>query len=199
VSGDASTRSALQTPALEVKRMDAKDISLTTVSASLYAVLSVVLAPISFGPVQLRIADCLLPLAALFGWPIIAGVTVGCLVGNIVGGVIVFGMVNPFDITFGPAANFIATSLIFVLRRRRLTSCVLGSFTIGIIVGGYLWIFIPPPGIFGFALPAWLAMMISITISSLIAIAAIGYLLVSILRRPNILMMFKSRGLKVLE
>jgi len=179
--------------------MDVRDVSLTAVSASLYAVLSVVLAPVSFGPIQLRVADCLLPLAALFGWPLIFGLTIGCFIGNLAGGVIAFGMVNPLDITFGPIANLVATVLIFNFRKKRLLACVLGAFAVGIIVGGYLWTFVPSPEIFELALPAWLAMVISITASSLIAVAIMGYALLSILSRPKILEAFKSKGLKVHE
>ncbi|HDD72186.1 MAG TPA: QueT transporter family protein, partial [Candidatus Bathyarchaeota archaeon] len=39
--------------------MDIRDIALTAVIAALYASLVVFLAPISYGPVQLRVADCL--------------------------------------------------------------------------------------------------------------------------------------------
>jgi len=164
-------------PGIGGDKMNTKEISLSAVFAGLYATLLVFLAPISFGPVQLRIADCLLPLAALFGWPIILGATLGCLVGNLVGGIIAFGAANPIDVVFGSIANLIATYVIFTLRRHKLLGCTLGSIIIGLIVGGYLWLFVPAPEISGFALPAWAAMMISITISSLVAIAVIGYTL----------------------
>ena len=62
--------------------MKTNEISLAIIFSSLYAVLVLVLAPISYGPIQLRVADCMIPLAALFGWPVIAGVTVGCFLGN---------------------------------------------------------------------------------------------------------------------
>lgn len=179
--------------------MDVKEVSLAAVSASLYAVLSVVLAPISFGPVQLRVADCLLPLSALFGLPLVVGVTVGCSVGNIVGGVIAFGMVNPYDVILGSIANLTAASIIFHFRKRRLISCILGSIIIGIIVGGYLWLYVPSPDIFGLALPAWAAMIVSITISSFVAIAVIGYGILNILSKPSNLDALRSMGLKVFD
>jgi len=157
--------------------MNTKEISLTAVFAGLYAALLIFLAPISFGSVQLRIADCLLPLAALFGWPIIWGATLGCLVGNSIGGIMAFGAANPVDVFFGSVANLIATYVIFILKEHKLLGCTLGSIIIGLIVGGYLWLFVPAPDIGGFALPAWAAMMISITISSLITVAVIGYTL----------------------
>jgi len=168
------------------------DLSLAVIFTSLYTILLIILAPISFGPIQLRIADCLLPLAALFGWPVIAGVTVGCFIGN------AYFWLGPYDVILGPIANLLAATLIFLLRKRQLPACIIGSLPIGIIVGSYLWLFFPPPDIFGLRMPIWTAMIISITISSLIAIAVIGYSLLLILSRPEIIGPLKSRGLKVL-
>ena len=177
--------------------MDVKTVSLAAVFASLYAVLVIFLAPISSGPIQLRVADCLLPLAALFGWPVIMGATLGCMVGNAVGGIIAFGSLNPFDVVLGSVANFIATLVIFALRKRKLLGCVLASIIIGGIVGGYLWIFVPPPDIFSLALQPWTAMMISLILSSLVAVAVIGYILLLALSQPNVIEPMKSHGLKV--
>ena len=173
--------------------MDTRDVSLAALFAGMYAVLVIVLAPISFGPVQLRVADVLIPLAALFGWPVVAGVTIGAFIGNAY-----YWM--PMDVVFGPLANLIAAALILQLRNKRFLGCLVGALTIGIIVGGgYLWIYFPPPDIFGLTLPTWAAMMISITISSLVSIAIVGYALLIALSRPSIIEPLKSRGLKVLQ
>ena len=103
------------------------------------------------------------------------------------------------DVALGPIANLIAACLVLFLRKRRLLACVVGALPIGIIVGGYLWFFFPflsPPEALGF-LPAWAAMIVSLTISSLIAVAVIGYALLQALSRPSIIEPLKSRGLKV--
>ena len=171
--------------------MKTNEISLTIVFSSLYAILVVVLAPISFGPVQLRVADCLIPLSALFGWPSIIGVTVGGFLGN------AYFWMGPSDLIFGPIANLISGLIIFMLRRHSFLACVVGSLPIGVIVGGYLWLFFPPPDIFGLQLPIWVAMVISITISSLIAVAGIGYGILKTLSHSNIANILKSRGLKI--
>jgi uncharacterized membrane protein len=148
--------------------------------------------PTIYGPVQLRIADALIPLAALFGWPVIGGVTIGCFVTN------ALSFVSPTDVVFGPLANFVAACLILFLRKRRLLACIVGSLPIGLIVGGYLWLFFPPPEIFS-TVPAWLASIASITISSLIAVAVIGYALLLVLSRRGIIEPLKSRGLKAVD
>jgi hypothetical protein len=171
--------------------LETRDISLSAVFTGLYAVLVVALASISFGPIQLRLADCLIPLAALFGWPVVVGVTIGCFLGN------AYWWLGSLDVALGPVANLVAASLVLLLRNRRLMACIVGSLPIGIIVGGYLWLFFPPPSIFGLSLPAWAAMMASITISSLIAMAVIGYSLLKVLSRPSFVAALRAQGLKV--
>ena len=189
------TRSAIINPGCrEVKKLDTRDLSLTVLFAGLYAVLVIVLAPISFGPVQLRVADVLIPLTALFGWPVVVGVTTGCFIGN------AYVWLGPYDVIFGPIANLIAASIILQLRKKRSLACFIGALPIGIIVGGgYLWIYFPPPEILGLTLPVWVAMMISITLSSFIAITIIGYAVLAALSRPSIIEPLRSRGLKVLS
>ena len=172
-------------------RMKTSEISLAIVFSSLYAVLIIVLAPISFGPIQLRVADCLIPLAALFGWPVIAGVTAGCFIGN------AYFWLGPQDVILGTIANLIAATIIFMLRKRQFLGCVVGSLPIGVIVGSYLWIFFPPPDIFGLQLPIWGAMIASITISTLIAVAGIGYVILKTLSSSSVVSALKSRGVKV--
>jgi len=49
-----------------------------------------------------RVADALLPLSMLFGWPAILGLTLGTIVANL------FGGLGPIDIVGGGLANLIA-------------------------------------------------------------------------------------------
>ena len=180
----------------EKVKFDTRDIALTAVFAALYVMINVLQMvsvgnPTVYGPVQLRIADCLIALSALLGWPVVAGVTIGCLLTN------AYYFIGVHDVIFGPAANLVAASIILLFRRHRFTACVIGALPVGFIVGGYLWLFLPPPEVLSI-LPAWAAMIVSITISSLIAIAVIGYLVLSILSRPSIIGPLKSHGLKVL-
>jgi len=176
--------------------LDTRDVSLTAVFATLYFVINtlqtMVGGPITYGPVQFRIVDCLLALAALFGWPVVFGVTAGAFLAN------AYYFLGPLDVMLGPVANFIAASVILLLRSRKLLACVAGAFPVGIIVGGYLWLFFPPPEILGF-LPMWAAMMASITISSLIAVGIVGYILLVTLSKPSVIEPLRSRGLKVIE
>ena len=148
--------------------------------------------PTVYGPIQLRIADCLIALSALLGWPVVAGVTVGCFLTN------AYYFLGPVDIIFGPLANLVAASVILLLRKRQMLACIAGSFPVGVIVGGYLWTFpfLLVPAVLGF-LPIWAGMIASITISSLISIAVLGYSLLSVLSRPTFIKALKSLGLKI--
>ena len=150
---------------------------------------------LTYGPVQLRLADCLLALAVLFGWPLVGGVTLGCVLTN------AYYFLGAPDVILGPIANLVAASIIMLLRKRRLVACIVGSLPIGVIVGSYLWLFFPflsPPEMLSF-MPAWAAMIVSITISTLIAVAVIGYALLLVLSRKGIIEPLKSRGLKVVD
>lgn len=178
-------------------KFDSRDVTSTAVFAALYVVINIVQTvtvgnPTIYGPIQLRVADFMIALAALLGWPLVGGVTVGCFLTN------AYYFIGAPDVVFGPIANFVAASLVMFLRKRRLLACIVGALPIGLIVGGYLWLFFPPPEILS-TLPAWVAMILSITVSSLIAVAVIGYLVLSILSQPNIIEPLKSRGLKVVS
>lgn len=173
-------------------KIETREIGLAIIFSSLYAILVIVLAPLSFGPIQLRLADCLIPLAALFGWPVIMGVSAGCIIGN------AYFWLGPQDIIFGALANLIAAIIIFKLRKRPFFACIAGSLLIGVIVGGYLWLFFGfQADIFGLTLPLWGSMIISITISSLIVVAGIGYILLMSLSHSKFITSLKSWGLKI--
>jgi uncharacterized membrane protein len=180
-------------------KFDTRDITLTAAFAALYAMINLLqsISPIGnpsiYGPVQLRLSDFLIALAALLGLPVAVGVTVGCAVVN------VFGPIGFIDVIFGSLANLIAASLVMLLRKHKLLACVVGALPIGMIVGGgYLWIFYPyQPAELAF-LPVWTTTLISILVSSLIAVAIIGYMVLQILSRPNIIEPLKSHGLKAL-
>jgi uncharacterized membrane protein len=182
-----STRSAIETSGDGGKglRTNSKDITLTAVFAALYVVINVLQMftvgnPTIYGPIQLRIADCLITLAALIGLPVIGGVTLGCFVTNL------FYFLGIQDVIFGPVANLVAAVIIFKLRKHCLVGSVLGATSIGLIVGIYLsTVFGFQPAMIAAILPAWLAMIVSMVISSLITVVGIGLPLLLALSRAN--------------
>ncbi len=123
----------------------------------------------------------LIPLSALFDWPAIFGVTIGCFLGN------AYSPVGWPDYFFGPLANFLASYLIYKMKDRIFIGCSIGSLIIGFIVGGYLWIFVPVPSFYGLEIfYPWFISIISISISSFITLNILGYALVKALSKRKI-------------
>ena len=158
-------------------RFDSKDIALTTVFAALYATLVLALAGISFQIVQVRIADALIPLSIVFGWPAILGVTIGCAVANIASPM--HSIIT--DITLGSLANFVAGVVAWRIGLWKtdkgvgeLLGCLAATVLITIIVGTYLAV------LTGMELWVW---WLGMGIGSIISITVLGYTLIQILKR----------------
>jgi uncharacterized membrane protein len=114
------------------------------------------------------------------GLPVIGGVTLGCFVTNL------FYFLGIQDVIFGPVANLVAAIIIFKLRKHCFVGSVLGATSIGLIVGIYLsTVFGFQPAMIAAILPAWLAMVVSMVISSLITVVGIGLPLLLALSRAN--------------
>ncbi|MGF7011598.1 putative membrane protein [Lachnospiraceae bacterium PF1-22] len=79
--------------------------------AAIYVVLTLIFSPISFGEIQVRIAEAL-TILPLFTPAAIPGLFIGCLIGNIVGGAIL-----P-DIIFGSLATLIGAVGTYFLRHK---------------------------------------------------------------------------------
>lgn len=97
-----------------MKNTDPKVLGITqgAAIAALYVVLTLVFAPISFGPVQVRVAEalCILP---MFTPAAVPGLFIGCLIANMIGGGIIL------DVIFGSLATLIGAVLGYMLRSNR--------------------------------------------------------------------------------
>jgi uncharacterized membrane protein len=173
--------------------VESKDLALTALFITLYSTLVIVQGISAAASIQIRFADALIPLSALFGSPVIFGVTVGCVISNIyLSASVPYGFI---DVIFGPIANMVASALIFKMRRKPLIGCFLGALIVGLIVGSYVWLLFPP--VESAILPPWLLSILVITMSSLFAIGGLGYSLIKALRKPNIARVLKAHGLKI--
>jgi uncharacterized membrane protein len=168
-----------------MKSKNSIDVSLTVVFAALYAVCVVVLAPISFQLFQVRVADALLPLAMLFGWPAVLGLSLGAFVANF------FGGLGPVDILGGAVANFVATFAAWrVGRRRGRAWAFLGIgveiVVVTLIVGSYLSFLLGLPLSVG-----WFGVLLG----SIIAVGVLGSILFLALSSNRVLIVLRRHGL----
>jgi uncharacterized membrane protein len=105
-------------------------ITEAAVIASIYAALTIILAPISYGMFQVRISEALTILPYLTP-AAIPGLFAGCIIANIVGGN------GPIDIIFGSLATLIAAFLSYKMPRRYLVPIppiVINAVVVGAIL-----------------------------------------------------------------
>ena len=101
---------ALKT-ASQKRRQSTLFICQAGIIAALYVALTFVFAPISFGAVQVRIAEAL-TILPIFTPAAIPGLFVGCLIGNFLGGGIIL------DIIFGSIATLLGAIGTYLLRKK---------------------------------------------------------------------------------
>ena len=111
-------------------------ISTSAIIAAVYAALTVVLAPISYGPVQFRVSEALTVLPFLMP-STVWGIFAGCVIANLYTGSIL-------DVVFGSLATLLAG--LFTARfgrkgstvRTRLLACLMPVLFNAVIVGAVL-------------------------------------------------------------
>ena len=91
--------------------MTTRRIVRASLVAALYVVLTVAISPLSYGPVQFRVAEILKGLA-LFDPAFIMAFTIGNLLSNLTS-----PYVGPWELIFMPLANLVGASLCWLLRR----------------------------------------------------------------------------------
>lgn len=94
------------------KKLSVRRLVRCAVIAAVYVVVCLVLAPFSYGAVQVRVAEalCLLP---IFGAEYIVGVTLGCFLANLIGS-------TAIDVVFGTLATLMACLVTYKLRNVRI-------------------------------------------------------------------------------
>ncbi len=161
--------------------------ALAAAFAALYAVGVVVLAPISFQLVQVRVADALLPLSIMFGWPAVLGLAFGAFVANL------FGGLGPVDIFGGSLANLVAGYIAWRVAwnkdRRRIPIAVsLEILIITLIVGTYLSYLLAIPLQVG---------LLGVMIGSIIAIGLLGSIILYALSAERISVILRGHGIPI--
>ena len=87
--------------------------------AAIYTVLSLALAPLSYGNIQVRIAEALTLLPLIYQ-PAIWGVTLGCFLTNLIGAVMGFNPTGMIDAVIGTTATLLAALCTYKFRDRKV-------------------------------------------------------------------------------
>ena len=109
-------------------RSRVRALCMGAVIAALYTALTLVFQPISFQQVQFRVSEALTLLPVLFP-EATAGLTIGCLLSNLLAGA------NPYDVIFGTLATLLAGLLTRRLRRNVWLAALPPVLCNGIIIG----------------------------------------------------------------
>lgn len=140
------------------------------VIAALYVVLTVTFAPISFGPMQVRISEMLMILP-MFTAAAVPGLFIGCLLANLLAGAVIW------DVIFGSLATLIGAWLGYRLRENRWLVPLPAVFSNTLIIP-----FVLRYG-YGFAEIPLILMAAYIAIGEIVGCYALGEFLGSILIR----------------
>ena len=139
------------------------------VIAALYTALTLLLAPISYGQLQVRLSEALTLLPILLPEAVPA-LAIGCLLSNILGGCTIF------DIVFGTLATLLAALCTRRLRGKFWLAATMPVVFNGVIVGAVVHYCYSP----AFPLPLC---MLTVAIGEAIACMIVGPLLIGALRR----------------
>ena len=146
------------------------------VIAALYTALTLLLQPLSFGQMQIRISEALTLLPVLMPEAVPA-LAIGCLLANIMGG----GMIA--DILLGTLATLLAAVCTRLLRSRTYLAALMPVLFNGVIVGAVVHVCYAP------AIALWLCML-SVAAGEAVACLLLGPMLLRLLGRiPQELML----------
>ena len=150
------------------KLLTPRSLCLSAVIGALYAALTLLLAPISYGPIQLRLSEALTLLPMLLPQAV-PGLFVGCLIANLYTGMLT-------DIIFGSLATLLAAVGTYLLRKKPILAAACPVVSNGVIVGLVLSV--------SFNLPVLLTMA-EVAIGEVGAVA-IGMIILGSMKRARI-------------
>lgn len=149
--------------------------------AAAYTALTLALAPISFGQIQLRVSEAL-TLLPVFTPDAVWGVTLGCALSNAVGAMTGANFLGLIDIFTGSLTTLLAALLTRRLRGLRIRGLVLPSslppVLLNAVVIGTEWCY----ALTGALAPAsWLLFGVFVAAGELLSCSVLGVLLVRLL------------------
>lgn len=157
------------------KKQSIRTLTTAALIAAMYTVLTVCLAPLSYGLIQCRLSEALTILAA-FTPAAIPGLTIGCAVSNLIGLSSGANIAGALDVLLGPLATGLAAWLTWAMRRYTVGGLPLWStlppvVLNALIVGTELALVAPT-----FTLEIWFIQMALVGIGQLVACVGGGLL-----------------------
>lgn len=150
-----------------MKRIPVKKIAYSAVVAAMYFALTLLLQPISFGPVQFRLSEALVMLPYIMPESIL-GITIGCAAAN------AFSTFPVYDVIFGSLATLIAGILTSKIKNAWLSG--LPPVLLNALVLPLMWYLLGTDA-------AYWVNLISITLSEAVVIFFIGVPLVLLIKK----------------
>ena len=146
-----------------------KDIVMSAVIAAIYAVLTLCLYVISYGPVQFRFSEAL-TILPIFTAKAIPGLTIGCIIANIMGG---YGIL---DVVFGGVATLLAAVCTRAFRKNSFLALFSPVFFNSLIVGPMLYFVVPES-------KSLLFNIVTVGAGEMAVCFAVGYPLIRLLKK----------------
>jgi uncharacterized membrane protein len=114
------------------RRPTIKQLTTAGLVAGVYAAVTMLLAPLSYGPIQLRVSEATTLLPILFP-EAVPGLFVGCVAANLISA---YGIP---DVIFGSLATLAAAAMTYRLRRNMWLAALPPVLVNALIVGWLIW------------------------------------------------------------
>ena len=159
-----------------------KDLTKIALIAAVYSGLSLALAPLSFGSLQVRVAEALTLLPLIYP-PSIIGLTLGCFITNLVGVFMGVNLLGMMDVLIGTLATLLAAYLTYTFRNLKVKGfpalSVLSPIVVnGLIIGAELAFILAP----SLSISMILLFGLDVAIGETIAVIAFGLPLLRIFK-----------------
>ena len=167
-------------------KLTSQSLSKIAMIAAIYVAISLALAPLSFGNIQIRIAEglTLLPLLSPIA---IIGLGIGCFITNFIGVIMGANLLGMMDVFIGTFATVLAAYLSYVLRNRLIKgfpfwASLMPIVINAIIIGAELtYVFAPE-----FTLSLFLIFAMEVALGQALAVYVIGVPLLNTLKKRPI-------------
>lgn len=151
-----------------------KFLALTAMVAAIYVVMTTAIAPLAFGPLQMRVSEALV-LLAFIDRRYVPGLILGCFIANL------FSPFGIMDVAFGTTCT--AAALWGITHSKTLFGASLWPVFCNAFIGVELYLLGECPLIFG---------MVTVAIGEFLAVSCLGYVIFrQLMKNPKLMSQLK--------